>query len=254
MYRGPGCFEARLFRGPPRFGNMRPMLEPEVDPEALSAYRDPPGEAPWALPIVVRVEKGAEPDATAVAEAVAIAVARLLDDPRSAGGGEWAADIGRWLDGRIRKVARRARGARWVAAESVPGVTVEHRGATARAFVPTPADAVPPEIGKLQVAGLELEAGPMSPEQPGALEVALTPHVAMSPLKAAVQVAHAAQLARTTMNRRDLERWRTAGFGVRLVRPDAAQWARLAKSARVVVRDAGYTEIPPGTRTTLALW
>lgn len=30
----------------------------EVDPTAVSTYRDPPGEAPWALPIVVRVEKG----------------------------------------------------------------------------------------------------------------------------------------------------------------------------------------------------
>ncbi|MGH8889210.1 MAG: hypothetical protein ACRDV3_05530 [Acidothermaceae bacterium] len=231
----------------------------EVEPEALAAYRDPPGEAPWAMPIVVRVEKCAEPDATAVAEAVAIAVVRLLDDPRSGDGGEWADDVGRWLDGRIRKVARRARGARWDAACLVPGVTVEHHGATARALVPTPTDAVPPEIGKLQVAGLELAEGAASPERAGALSVALTPHVAMSALKAAVQVAHAAQLARDALAlapvaRSGLDRWRDAGFDVRLVRPNAAQWARFAESAKVVVRDAGYTEIPPGTRTTLALW
>lgn len=209
------------------------------------------------MPIVVRVEKGAEPDATAVAEAVAIAVVSLLDDPRAGEGGEWADDVSRWLDGRIRKVARRARGSRWDAACALPGVTVEHGGATARAFVPTPTDAVPPEIAKLQVSGLELPAGEPSPERVGALSVALTPHVTMSPLKAAVQVAHAAQLARdalATTGGSGLDRWRGAGFDVRLVRPDAAQWARFAGSARVVVRDAGYTEIPPGTRTTLALW
>jgi peptidyl-tRNA hydrolase len=230
------------------------MPESEVDPEALSAHRDPPGEAPWALPIVVRVEKGAEPDATAVAEAVAIAVVRLLDDPRTGPDGQWWAPVERWLDGRIRKVARRARGARWQAVTALPGISVEHRGATARAFVPTPTDAVPAEIAKLQVSGLQLPLGAPSPERQGALVVAVTPNVDLSPLKAAVQVAHAAQLARTAMSRRALQRWRDAGFDVRLVRPEPALWARFAGAAKVVVRDAGYTEVPPGTRTTLALW
>jgi peptidyl-tRNA hydrolase len=211
------------------------------------------------MPIVVRVEKGEEPDATAVAEATAIAVARLLDDPRSLDG-EWAPQVGRWLDGRIRKVARRARGSRWDAAAALPGITVDHRGATVRAFVPTATDAVPPEIGKLQVAGLDLPEGEPSPQRPGAVEIAITPHVAMSPLKAAVQVAHASQLALGTLAtsadapRDALDRWRAAGFDVRLIRPDARQWAGLAASALVVVRDAGFTEIPPGTRTALALW
>lgn len=208
------------------------------------------------MPIVVRVEKGAEPDATAVAEAVAIAVVRLLDDPRTADG-EWAADVGRWLDGRIRKVARRARGARWNAAEALPGVTVSHRDAIARAFVPTSTADVPPEIAKLQVSGLELPPGSPSPDRPGALPIALTPHVSMTPLKAAVQVAHAAQLARDFLavgGSRDLDTWRACGFDVRVVRPDAAEWGRLASSAAVVVRDAGFTEIPPGTRTAVALW
>ena len=249
MYRRAAAMAAQMVR---HDGQM----PSEVDPEALAAYRDPPGEPPWAMPIVIRVEKGDEPDATAVAEVVAMAVVRLLDDARSSEGGEWAGDVGRWLDGRIRKVARRARGARWEAACLLPGVTVEHNGAIARAFVPGATDAVPPEIAKLQVAGLELPDGAASPERSGALSVALTPHVTMSALKAAVQVAHAAQLARDVLASAGggLERWRDAGFDVRLVRPDAAQWARFAESAKVVVRDAGYTEIPPGTRTTLALW
>ncbi len=225
---------------------------------SVSGHPDPPGDAPWAMPIVVRVEKGSEPDAVAVAEAVAIAVVRLLDDPRSADG-EWAPCVGRWLDGRIRKVARRARGARWEAAAGLPGITVSHQGATARAFVPTSTAAVPPAIAKLQVSGLELAPGTPSPPRPGALPIALTPHVAMSPLKAAVQVAHAAQLARDALAVRgdvepDLQTWRATGFDVRLVRPDADEWARFATSAAVVVRDAGFTEIPPGTRTAVALW
>ena len=128
-----------------------------------------------------------------------MAVVRLLDDERSVTG-EWSADVGRWLDGRIRKVARRARGVRWTAAAALPGVTVAHRGAEVRAFVPTPTDAVPPEISKLQVAGLELAPGEPAPPHEGWLEVATTPPVAMTPLKTAVQVAHAAQLALTAMS------------------------------------------------------
>jgi len=228
----------------------------------VAEYRDPPGEVPWAMPIVVRVERGNEPTAAAVAEAAATAVVRLLDDPRSAEG-EWQSHVQRWLDGRIRKVARRARGAQWDAATELPGVTVEHAGAEVRAFVPGPTDAVPPQVAKLQVAGLDLEPGAPSSAAPGVLAVAITPLVAMSPLKAAVQVSHAAQLAHTTMagtmagtptGAADLDSWRATGFGVRLVRPDADEWARLTASAQVVVRDAGFTEIPPDTQTAVALW
>lgn len=217
----------------------------------MSEYRDPPGEAPWAMPIVVRADKGAEPTAAAVAEAAATAVVQLLDDPRSVDG-EWHDEVQRWLDGRIRKVARRARGSKWDAAAELPGVTVSHAGAQVRAFVPGPTDAVPLQIAKLQVAGLDLEPGTPSSAGPGILPIAVTPHVTMSPLKAAVQVAHAAQLALREL--RDVDGWRATGFGVRLVRPDVEEWARLSASARVVVRDAGFTEIPPDTQTAIALW
>ncbi len=217
----------------------------------VSEYRDPPGEAPWAMPIVVRAEKGAEPTAAAVAEATATAVVQFLEDRRSIDG-EWHDEVQRWLDGRIRKVARRARGSKWDAAVELPGVTVVHHGASVRAFVPGPTDAVPPQIAKLQVAGLDLEPGTPSPAIAGVLAVAITPHAAMSPLKAAVQVAHAAQLALTELA--DRESWRATGFGVRLVRPDVEGWAQLSSSARVVVRDAGFTEIPPNTQTAIALW
>ncbi|HEY5455933.1 MAG TPA: peptidyl-tRNA hydrolase [Acidothermaceae bacterium] len=217
----------------------------------MSEYRDPPGEAPWAMPIVVRAEKGAEPTAAAVAEAAATAVVQLLEDRRSVDG-EWHDEVQRWLDGRIRKVARRARGSKWDAAAALPGVTVVHHRASVRALVPGPTDAVPPEIAKLQVAGLDLEPGTPSAATTGVLAIAVTPHVTMSPLKAAVQVAHAAQLSLAVLA--GLEDWRATGFGVRLIRPDADHWAQWSSSARVVVRDAGFTEVPPDTQTAIALW
>jgi peptidyl-tRNA hydrolase len=226
----------------------------EVDPRFLSAHEDPASGAPWAMPIVVRAEKDALPTATTVAQCCASAVVTLLDDPRCAEGGEWAGDVDRWLDGRIRKVARRARGSRWDAVQALAGVTLDRLGAQVRAFVPMPTDALPPEMSKLQVSGLELPIGEADLSTPNALKIALTPHVSMSALKAAVQVAHAAQLARAAMSVDELYYWRQTGFDVRLVRPDAASWARYVATARVTVRDAGFTEIPPGTRTTVSLW
>jgi peptidyl-tRNA hydrolase len=206
------------------------------------------------MPIVVRAEKDALPSATAVAQTCASAVVMLLDDPRANGDGAWALDVQRWLDGRIRKVARRARGTRWDAVQQFPGVTLDRDGAQVRAFVPMATDELPAELSKLQVSGLELPIGEASLSTPNALKIALTPHVTMSALKAAVQVAHAAQLALAGMT--DVERWnwRQTGFDVRLIRPDAANWARWVATARVTVRDAGFTEIPPGTRTTIARW
>ena len=226
----------------------------EIDPGSMAAHADPAEAAPWAMPIVVRTEKAALPTATAVAETCASAVVTLLDDARSNDGGEWAGDVQRWLDGRIRKVARRARGSRWDAVQALPGVTLDRGGAEVRAFVPMPTDALPPELSKLQVAGLDLPAGQTTPSTPDVLKIAVTPHVTMSALKAAVQVAHAAQLARTDMSANELYRWRQTGFEVRLIRPDAVNWARWVATARVTVRDAGFTEIPPGTRTTIARW
>jgi hypothetical protein len=123
-----------------------------------------------------------------------------------------------------------------------------------RALLPTPTDAVPPEIGKLQVAGLDLTPGQPSQPAPGRLRLALTPLAAMSPLKSAVQAAHAAQFARTTMSPAEVEGWRSTGFEVRLVRPDAATWNELLATARITVHDGGFTEVAPGTLTAIALW
>ena len=168
-----------------------------------AGHADPDGEAPWAMQLVIRIDKAAPPTRTAVCEAAATAVVRLLTDPEAAH--EWAPAIERWTDGRIRKHARRAsRPAAWAKVADLPGVTVEHDGAQVRAFVPSATDAIPADIAKLQLSGTEPDGpGPshpaVDPVPAGVVVVTLNPIAEMPLGKAAAAAGHAAQLAFSEM-------------------------------------------------------
>jgi len=76
-----------------------------------------------AMQIVLRVERASPPPRTALLEAAATAAVALCLDPRSEPGGEWHDAVSAWVNGRIRKVSRRARGAHWQAVQPLPGLT-----------------------------------------------------------------------------------------------------------------------------------
>ncbi|MBO2464368.1 hypothetical protein [Actinomadura violacea] len=214
---------------------------------------DPLDDPPWAMQLVVRAEKADPPAHGAVCEAAATAVVRLLTDPRATEpDGEWRQAVHEWESRRIRKVTRRARGVRWPEAQALPGVTVEHAGAQVRAFPPGPVADVPPQLAKLQVAGLDLADAedPPAPPAPPYAALALNPDVTMTTGKAAAQSGHAAQLLLRQGRRKDVAAWVEAGAPVHLVRDVA--WARCVKEADVAVRDGGFTEVPPGTMTAIA--
>ncbi|MFI1016329.1 peptidyl-tRNA hydrolase [Streptomyces sp. NPDC020965] len=207
----------------------------------------------FVLPLVVRIEKAAPPARTDALEAAARAVLTILGDERSTGDGPWAETMRDWQDARIRKVVRRARGAEWRKASALPGITVTGGTAEVRVFPPVPLDGWPKELAKLQVSGTDLDdpEPPTAPDPSGTV-LWLSPELDMSAGKAMAQAGHGAQLAWWELSDADRAAWAAAGFPltVRTAEPD--QWARLTTAGLPVVRDAGFTEIAPGSCTVVA--
>ncbi|MGW2818074.1 peptidyl-tRNA hydrolase [Streptomyces sp. NPDC001415] len=218
----------------------------------------PRDEAPqFVLPLVVRIEKAEPPARTDALETAARAVLVMLSDERSLGEGpdegEWAQVMRHWQDARIRKVVRRARGAEWRKASTLPGITVTGKAAEVRVFPPVPLDGWPKELAKLQVSGTDLD-DPADPEAPDPLAPVLwlNPDLGMSAGKAMAQAGHGAQLAWWELSDADRKAWREAGFTLSVRTADPAAWRELTLSGLPVIRDAGFTEIAPGSCTVVA--
>ncbi|MGA4838974.1 aminoacyl-tRNA hydrolase [Streptomyces sp. G45] len=234
-------------------------------PQAPSAYRPAPDspfraertardEAPqFVLPLVARIERAAPPARTDALQTAARAVLTILSDARSQGEGEWARAMRDWQDARIRKVVRRARGAEWRRAEALPGITVTGKSAEVRVYPPVPLDGWPKDLARLQVSGTDLDdpEPPLDPD--GTAPVLwLSPDVEMSAGKAMAQAGHGAQLAWWDLTDAERAAWRDAGFPLAVRTAEPGRWRELVASGLPVVRDAGYTEIAPGSCTVVA--
>ncbi|BBC32131.1 Peptidyl-tRNA hydrolase [Streptomyces graminofaciens] len=228
--------------------------DPNTQDSPFRHERTARDEAPqFVLPLVARIEKAAPPARTDALETAARAVLVMLADERSLGEGEWAEAMRDWQDARIRKVVRRARGAEWRRAEALPGITVTGKSAEVRVFPPVPLDGWPKDLARLQVSGTDLD----DPEPPVAPDLSapviwMSPDLDMSAGKAMAQAGHGAQLAWWELSDEARTAWREAGFPltVRTAAPD--HWQALTTSGLPVVRDAGFTEIAPGSCTVVA--
>ncbi len=222
-----------------------------------SPFRSDPStrdEAPqFVLPLVVRIERADPPARTDALETAARAVLTLLADERSAGDGEWARAVRDWQDARIRKVVRRARGAEWRRAGALPGITVTGKSAEVRVFPPVPLDGWPKDLARLQVSGTDLD-DPQQPADadPDAVVLWLNPELGMSAGKAMAQAGHGAQLAWWELSGPERAAWRDAGFPLAVRTADPARWSALTTAGLPLVRDAGFTEIAPGSCTVVA--
>jgi peptidyl-tRNA hydrolase len=201
-----------------------------------------------AMPVVLRLER--PPAArTPVLEAAAAAALAVCLDPRAEPGGEWHDAVAVWVGTQIRKIARRARGAHWAAVQELPGVTCVVDGAEVRALLPAPVDDVPKTVSRLQIGGTELELDDPGPPPPGVPVIWVNAALRLSVGKAAAQVGHASMLYAAACGLTEVP-----SFAVRDA--DGDRWAQLCAAVgrgdAVAVRDAGFTEVEPGTITCIA--
>ncbi|WP_028923442.1 peptidyl-tRNA hydrolase [Pseudonocardia acaciae] len=245
-------------------GVLEPLAARYVDwlrlPAAATGVEDDPAVV-RAMPVVLRVERGEPPERTPLLEAAASAAVAVCLDPRSAPGGEWHDEVLAWVTRQIRKVARRARGAHWDAVQELPGVTVAVGGAEARALVPGLVSSMPRVVTRLQISGTDLPADSPGEPPPGVPVIWLNPEVELTVGKAAAQVGHATMILAAALPADHLERWQAGGLRCAVRTATADRWRAVLAEAdggasrnTVLVRDAGFTEVEPGTVTCAARW
>jgi len=227
-----------------------------------------------AMQLVLRMERQDPPSWHRAMRAAVIGAASICLDPRSQPGGDWFEAVRDYCFGHIRKVTRRARGAHWVAAQDLPGVTVEVAGTQLRVLVPGLVSELDPRISRLQVGGTDVpvdpEPGPEAGADSGAGDAVLRVWTPTEPVmtlgKAMAQAGHAGMIAAALLADTDqsaLRRWARHGCPAVVRRSAPAPWAGLldavaderrgwAGDRLLAVRDAGFTEIAAGTVTAIA--
>ncbi len=210
--------------------------------------RDP--QTVQAMQLAINLPKQDPPSRNQVlADAARAAVAVCLD-PRAGEDGFWRDALDTWYSHRIRKVARRARNKAWDDVQALPGVTV----GSVRAFAPSAVSEVPHAIAKLQIKGTEIEPGEVLPFDSKAPLIALDASLQMSAGKAAAQAGHASMLLAAARETAWVQQWAQAGFPLNVREIPREEFAELAaRPEAVAVRDAGFTEVAPGSTTAIAI-
>lgn len=204
-------------------------------------------EPEYVLPVVLHLEKDSTLTHQEALELMAYGMMEFLKDSRCSPGGEWYETVQAWSTGnRFRKVVRRARGAKWSnIADS--GVIFSKNSAEIAILPPVLLGEESKEVKMLQVAGLNLPRTKENVTAPGVLQVGINKGLwdVMSTGKCMAQVGHAVQLA--IINSPSLlERDISIGITVQY-ESDLESWTG-------VIRDAGFTEIPPNSVTTAYKW
>lgn len=146
-------------------------------------------------------------------------------------------------------------------------MTIARDGAEVRAFVPGPLDQAPTPLAKLQIQSTPLDEPDRAdrlpePGEGGAtadatLVIVVTPDVDMSWGKRAAQCAHAGQWAWMKSEPEQVAAWNAARRPIEIVHATAELWSSINSTdppPPIMIHDGGYTEIPAGTRTAVALW
>lgn len=203
-----------------------------------------------AMQMAINLPKTDPPARNQVLVDAARATLAVCLNPRAGEEGFWRDGLRGWYAHRIRKVARRARNKAWDDVQVLPGVTV---GAV-RAFVPSPVAEVPHAVAKLQIKGTELEAGEELMLVCAHPTILLNADLSMSAGKAAAQVGHASMLYAASISADSAQVWASDDFALNVREVPGDVFAAMVDApGAVAVRDAGFTEVAPGSTTALAL-
>lgn len=157
-----------------------------------------------------------------------------------------------WTNGRIRKLVKRGRGAAWTKASALdlPHFHGKHNSSEVIVFAPMRLSEQPKELKKLQVTGLN-STNTTTADDSGEphLLVQVNDNLNMSTGKTVAQVGHAVQLFLLYGNEAEKHDWLANGATLRVVKTKNLNNTTVAG---IVVRDAGFTEVPSGSLTAVA--
>lgn len=262
----------------------------ELDPDRVLDDREEDPAQIRAMQLILRLERHRTPSWHAALRLAAGGAARLCLDPRVASDPLWNHAIADYAGRHIRKVTRRARGAQWEATADLAGITVregdqvregdavgdeipaqEGIGVSpteVRVLLPGLTSALDKRVAKLQVGGTDapVDAEPAGPIGDDVLAVWIPPEPVMTLGKTMAQAGHAGMIAAALLvadNPELLRSWFDAGCPVDVRRADEQLWKQLSSAVTspstgwhderlLAVRDAGFTEIAPGTVTVIA--
>ena len=234
----------------------------------MRADREEDPDQVRALQLILHLERDPLPSWHAAVALAARASAAVCLDARSEPGAEWYDAVLAYCTGHIRKVTRRARAGHWAATEDLPGITLSEGDTDVRALLPGLVSDVDKRVSRLQVGGTDapVDEAPSRSVPDGTLLVHPVPDLPITLGKTMAQAGHAGMILAALLAGDDpdaLHEWYAADLPVMVRRVDSAEWAGLRsaltdpekawRSDRLVaVRDAGFTEIDPGTITVIA--
>ncbi len=232
---------------------MSEARNPHDDPEAVRARSEQ--EDPWVMYLVVRRER--LPSLGELLAASATAAVRCVDQWRDHPA--WRAGFDAWLDRSFRKVCLRASEKDWAKLQGYDQGLGHARGGAVLCALPprtkSQRDKLLVNLQAFTTGDFAEDLGDETAEP--AMRLVRNEGVTMSAGKALAQVAHASLHACGLFEREDpgaFARWRAAGLPCVLRGADARAWSALKQAEPVaVVRDAGLTEVTPGSETFLAL-
>jgi len=232
---------------------MSEARNPHDDPEAVRARSEQ--EDPWVMYLVVRRER--LPSLGELLAASATAAVRCVDQWRDHPA--WREGFDAWLTRSFRKVCLRASEKDWAKLQGYDQGLGHARGGPVLCALPPRTKS---QRDKLLVNLQAFTTGDFA-DDPGdetadaAMRLVRNEGVVMSAGKSLAQVAHASLHACGLFEHKDPEafaRWRAAGLPCVLRGADPHAWSALKNAEPVaVVRDAGLTEVTPGSETFLAL-